>query len=108
MRAPHINREVTDYYVCGFVALWLCGFRFSIFDFRFSNVAYPVRTYGTVRCTYEVMCYCVWYGTVRYGTSTGTVMCCTVPYRTVWYIYRTVRYRTENLKILERGAADPI
>ena len=52
--------------------------------------------------------YCVWYGTVRYQYRYGTVVYCTIPYRTVWYIYRTVRYRTENLEILERGEADPI
>jgi hypothetical protein len=46
--------------------------------------------------------------TVVYSTSTGTVLYCTVPYRAVWYIYRTVRYRTENLEILERGEAGPI
>ena len=58
-----------------------------------------VTVYGTVR-----------YGTVRYGTntSTGAVMYCTVPYRAVWYIYRTVRHRIENLEIPERGEADPI
>ena len=54
------------------------------------------------------------YGTVVYGTSTGTVPYDTIKYgtlpyvRTVWYIYRTVRYRTENLEILERGEEDPI
>ena len=73
----------------------------------------PTQYARTVRCTGEVMCYCVWYGTVRYGTVRyqyryGTVLYCTVLYHTVWYIYRTVRYRTENLKILERGEADPI
>ena len=48
----YINPEVTDYYVCGFVPLWLCGFvalwLFGFLALWFSNVAYPVRTYGTV------------------------------------------------------------
>ncbi len=90
---------MTDYYVCGFVALWLCGFRFSIFECCLPNthVRYGVlmkscdNVYGTVRYQYR-------YGNVQYR--------CT--YRTVWYIYRTVRYRIENLEIVERGEADPI
>ena len=53
--------------------------------------------YGTVR-----------YGIVRYQYRYGTVLYYSVPYRVVWYIYRTVQYRTENLEILERGEANPI
>ena len=39
------------------------------------------------------------YGTVRYYKVppvrySGTVLYCTVRYRTVWYTYRTVRYGT--------------
>ena len=64
----------------------------------------PTQYARTVRFIDGVMCYCVWYGTVRYRT----VLYCTVPYRTGLYFYRTVRYRTENLEILESGAPDPI
>ncbi len=45
---------------------------------------------------------------LRYQYRYGTVLYCTVPYRTVCYIYRTVWYRPENLEIMERGEADPI
>ncbi len=73
----------------------------------------PTQYAHTVRCIDEVVCYCVWYDTVRYGTVPvpvryGTVLYGTLPYGTVWYIYRTVRYRTKNLEIMERGEADPI
>ena len=94
-----INPELTDYYVCGFVALWLC--------------VSPTQYARTVRCTDEVMCYCVWYGTVRYQYRYGTVLYGTVPYGTVPYgmvhlRHGTLLYRTENLEILERGEADSI
>ena len=78
----YINPEVTDYYVCWFVALWL-------FVRLTPQKMSPTKYARTVRCTDEVMCYCVWYGTVLYGTSTGTVRYCTVRYGTF-----TVRYGT--------------
>ena len=40
----YINPEVTDYYVCGFVALCLCVCALN----TAKKVAYPVRAYGTV------------------------------------------------------------
>ena len=103
---------MTDYYVnllvCGFVAL--CALNTA------NNVAVAITVGGTVGTTvgstvlYDVK---VRYGTVLYGTSLGTVRYCIVRYRTVLYgmvhlPYGTVRYRTENLEILERGEADPI
>ena len=92
---------MTDYYVCGFVALWLCGF--VVFDFRIlltPQKMSPTQYARTVQCTDEVMCLlCMvrygtvrYYDTVRYQYRYGTVLYCTVPYRTIWYIYRMVRY----------------
>ena len=52
------------------------------------------------------------YGTLLYGTSTGTVRYGTIMYGTAPYgmehlPYGTVPYRSENLEILERREADP-
>ncbi len=74
--ASHINPEVTDYYVCLFVCVS------------------PTQYERTVRCTDEVMCYCV-----RYGTVKGTVRYCSVlygnvPLGIVHLPYDTVRYGT--------------
>jgi len=46
------------------------------------------------------------YGTVRYCTV--PVRYGTVLFGMVHLPYGAVRYRTENLEILERGEADPI
>ena len=93
---------MTDYYVCWFVALWLCV---RLTPQKMS----PTQYARTVRFTDEVMCM-VRYGTVRYGM----VLYCTIRYRTVRYCtftelpYGTVPYRTKNLELLERGEPDPI
>ena len=63
----YINPEVTDNYVCWFVGLLVCGFvcvRLLITPQKML----PTQYARTVRCTDEVMCYYVWYGTVRYGS----------------------------------------
>jgi hypothetical protein len=64
--------------VCWFVGLLVCGFAaLCALINTAKNVAYPVRAYGTVRCTDEVLCMLryrtVPYGTIPYGTGTGTV-----------------------------------
>ena len=56
-KSYYINSEVTDYYV---------GLRFSCARLTPQKMS-PTQYARTVRCTDEVMCYCVWYGTVRYG-----------------------------------------
>jgi hypothetical protein len=50
------------------------------------------------------------YRTVRYGTILYcTVLYGTLPYHGIVHLpFGTVRYRTENLEILERGEPDPI
>ncbi len=82
----YINPEVTNCYVC----LWLFGF--VVFDFRMS----PTQYAHTVRYTDGVMCCYVLYSTVLYGTCNDMVRHCTVPYRTVWYIYMVRSYCDEN------------
>ncbi len=70
-----------------FVGLLVCWFVGLCALNTAKNVAYPVRAYGTVRCTDEVLCMLryrtVPYGTIPYGTGTGTGM---VMYRTVLYV----------------------
>ena len=52
----------------------------------------------------------VWYGIVRYGKVRRycTILYDTVPYGMEHSPYGMVRYRTENLEILERREVDPI
>jgi hypothetical protein len=76
----------------------VCGFRVRAKHRKKCRLPSTHVRYG------ELMRSCVTvYGMVRYGT----VRYCTVPYRTGLYIYRMVRYRTENLEIMERGEPDP-
>ena len=59
----YINPEVTDYYVCWIVGLFVCGF---VCVRLTPQKMLPTQYARTVR--YDVlMRSCVWYGTVRYG-----------------------------------------
>ena len=100
--------------VCWFVGLLVCWFAglfvaLCALNNTEKNVAVAITVGGTVGSTvlYSVKMVpyvTVLYGTLRYCTvpvpvQYGTELYGTVPYCTVWYIYRTVWYRTENLEI---------
>ena len=76
---------MTNYYLCWFVALSALN--------TARNVAVAIAVGGTVGTTVGST---IRYGNVRYQYRYGTVLNCMVPvpYRTVWYMYRRVRYGT--------------
>jgi len=83
-RSYYINPEVTNYYVCVSVCVFVC--------LSALNTAKMSRTHTYDRHAKHVMYSTVPYGDVPYGTVSYNKMDVPVRYRTVFVRYRTVRY----------------